>query len=89
MSDLMNVRGYAPAALVVEFNLYEMKHRYEHELEALNQLPRESDEGYHARLSKLCYRFKRNYLFHNLLDERARLWSDHYRRLSDDREQSA
>ncbi len=75
--ELLTVPGYAPAALVVEFNLLPF---FRGESQINNQQRGESDAQYHARLSVTCNVIDVGGRGYGYLHDRALAWSDHYRR---------
>lgn len=87
MSDetLLRVPGYAPPALVVEFNLYDWRRNITHGLVygsdvISDQYPHETDAKYHTRLEMYCEPLQGYAHCFRLWDASARQWSDHYRK---------
>ena len=78
--DLRNVPGFAPAALVVEFNLYEWREtrHIKRGFTLFDQYDDETDAEYHERLSSECEPVIRWGRQSAAWDYIARQWSDHY-----------
>lgn len=75
--ELIKVKGFAPAALVVEFNLHDMRMRG-NSWSMADQHSSETDAQYHARLSAACEPLK-NWSRRKIWEMNARQWSDYYR----------